>query len=61
MCKNSKVHAIKPYTLAEVSYKKKLFVHTALGSFFNKEGADKKFTLSQGFEWTGEDTFDDFT
>jgi hypothetical protein len=36
-----------------------LFVHTNIGSFFYENGADKMFTLLQGFEWTGGETFDD--
>jgi len=25
-----------------------------------KDGAEKQFTLAQGFEWTGVDTIDDY-
>lgn len=59
MCRDSNDNAIKPYTLAQVTYEKDLFVHTNLGSFFKKDGAEKQFTLVQGLEWTGGDTFDD--
>jgi len=43
-----------------VTFEKGLYVHTSLGSFFTKEGADKQYHLDQGLEWTGGDTFDDY-
>ena len=61
MCKSSDDKAIKPWSLAQVTYENELFIHENLGSFFKKDGAEKQFTLAQGLEWTGEDTFDDFT
>jgi len=61
MCKSSDDNAIKPWSLAQVTYENELFVHENLGSFFKKDGAEKQFTLAQGLEWTGGDTFDDFT
>lgn len=61
MCKNSDDNAIKPWSLAQITYENGLFVHENLGSFFKKEGAEKRFTLVQGLEWTGGDTFDDYT
>ncbi len=60
MCRNSEEDAIKPYSLAEVSYENGIFIHNSLGSFFKKGGAEKQFTLVQGLEWTGGATFDDF-
>ena len=59
MCKFSE-DAVKPWTLAQVTYENNLFVHTSLGSFFEKIGAEKQFTLAQGHEWTGGDSIDDF-
>jgi len=61
MCSATDTHAIKPWSLAQVTYENNLFVHENLGSFFEKDGADKYFTLAQGLEWTGGDTFDDLT
>lgn len=61
MCKSSDDNAIKPWSLAQVTYENELFVHKNLGSFFKKDGAEKQFTIAQGLEWTGGDTFDDFT
>lgn len=60
MCESSDENAMKPWSLAQVTYENDLFVHTNLGSFFKKDGAEKQFTLAQGKEWTGVDTFDDY-
>lgn len=61
MCKANEVDAIKPWLIAQITYEDNLFVHTNLGSFFKRDGAEKHFTISQGLEWTGGDTFDDLT
>ena len=61
MCKNNDDGAVKPWSLAQVSYENKFFIHKNLGSFFKKDGAEKQFTIAQGLEWTGGETFDDFT
>jgi hypothetical protein len=52
--------SIKPWSLAKVTFEDGLFVHTSDGTFFEKEGAEKYFTLGQGLEWTGGEVFDDF-
>lgn len=52
---------VKPYSLAEISFEGNLFVHTSLGTFFTKEGAEKALTLAQGLEWTGGETIDDYS
>jgi len=59
MCSNTDEKAIKPYSLAEVTFENNFFVHHNLGSFFKKDGAEKQFTLAQGLEWTGDETFDE--
>ncbi len=59
MCKSSDDNAIKPWSLAQVTYENELFVHKNLGSFIQKDGAEKQFTIVQGLEWTGGQTFDD--
>ena len=59
MCKSSDDNAIKPYSLAEVTYQNDAFVHNNLGSFFQKDGAEKQFTLAQGLEWIRGETFDE--
>ncbi|MGV3538349.1 MAG: HNH endonuclease signature motif containing protein [Rufibacter sp.] len=61
MCKSNDSNAIKPWSLAQVTYENKSFIHENLGSFTKKDGAEKQFTIAQGLEWTGGDTFDDFT
>ena len=53
-------NAVKPWALSMITFENGLYVHTSLGSFFTKEGADKQYHLDQGLEWTGGDTFDDY-
>ena len=60
MCKSGDENPIKPYSLAEITYQNDVFVHNSLGTFFEKGGAEKQFTLVQGLEWTGGDTIDDY-
>ncbi len=43
----------------QITYENSFFVHTSLGSFFKSDGAEKEFTLAQGLEWMGGETFDD--
>lgn len=52
--------AIKPYAFAQVIYENNFFIHINLGSFFEKNGAYKQWTLAQGLEWTGGDSIDDY-
>ncbi len=59
MCKSSDVNAVKPFSLMQITCENSLFVHTSLGSFFKKDGAEKGFALAQGLEWAGGETFDD--
>lgn len=61
MTQNSKQGLLKPWALAEIQFKGDLFVHESHGSFFNQVGAQKQFILAQRLEWTGEETFDDFS
>lgn len=53
-------NAAKPWALAKITYENGLFVHTSLGNFFGKEGAEKQFHLAQGLEWHGGDSIDDY-
>lgn len=59
MCRSSDNNAIKPYSLAEIIYENGYYIHKNLGSFFQKEDAEKQFILAQGLEWTGGETFDE--
>ncbi len=61
MSKNSDNKAIKPWSLAQITYESEYYIHKNLGSFFEKEGAKKQFAIAQGLEWEGGDTFDDLT
>lgn len=60
LCKNNEQNPIKPYSLAEVNFEKGVFFHDNLGSFFEKMGAEKQFTLLQGLEWTGGNSIDEY-
>lgn len=59
MCEQPE-NSMKPWSLANVTFENKLYVHTSLGTFFAQIGAEKQFTLKQGKEWTGEDSIDDY-
>ena len=51
----------KPWAIAKITYTNDgNFIHTNEGSFFEEEGALKKYTLLQGKEWTGGDSKDDY-
>lgn len=60
MCRIREKNAIKPYSLAEITLVNEHYIHNNLGSFFQKKGAEKQFILTQGLEWTGGETFDEF-
>lgn len=60
MCKSGDENPIKPYSLTEITYQNNVFVHNSLGTFFQKDGVEKQFTLVQGLEWTGGDSIDDY-
>lgn len=53
-------NALKPWALAKITYEDGLFVHTSLGNFFTKEGAEKQYYLAQGQVWTGGKSMDDY-
>ncbi len=52
--------AVKPWSLAKVTFEKGRFVHESCGTFFSFEGAEKRFTLGQGLPWEGGDSIDDY-
>ncbi len=52
--------AVKPWSLAKVTYEGGRFVHESCGTFFALEGAEKQFTLIQGLPWEGGDSIDDY-
>ena len=60
MCECIK-NAIKPWALAHVTFEEGLYVHTSLGTFFDRLGAEKQFCLAQGLEWIGGDSIDDYS
>ena len=50
----------KPWIIAEIKFGNGLFIHSNLGSYFEKDDADKEFCIKQGLEWKGGDIFDDY-
>jgi hypothetical protein len=50
---------IKHFALLKIYYANGFFVHESLGTFFEFEGANKRFTIGIGLEWNGGETFDD--
>lgn len=50
----------KPFSIAEITFENGFFVHSNLGTYFDKQGADKVFCIEQGLEWAGGGTFDGF-
>ena len=54
------LYASKQTYIAMSSMKISVFVHINRGSFFEEQGAYKYWTLEQGLQWSGGDTFDDF-
>jgi len=59
MSRSSENNAIRPYSLAEITLVNNNFIHTNLGSFFQKEAAEKQFIVTQGLEWAGGELFDE--
>ena len=47
----------KPWVIAEITFRNRLFVHSNLGSYFEKDDADKELCIKQGVEWNGGDIF----
>lgn len=53
-------NAIKTWSVGIITYENGLYVHSLYKTYFQKDSADKYFTILQGKEWTGGDVFDDF-
>ena len=51
---------IKPYALSKIYISDDKIIHESMGTFFDENGARKRFTLTQGLEWTGGDSIDDY-
>ena len=59
VCDNGNT-SIKRWALIEITIEKGRFVHTTMGTYFDENGVMKYFTLAQGIDWDGEDSFDDY-
>lgn len=58
--KDTTINAIKPYGLAKIYYSGGQFIHKGVSSFFEENGAKKRFTEMQGLKWEGEDSIDNY-
>ncbi len=52
--------AIKPWSVSTIRFENGMYIHSLYKTCFQKESADKYFTVLQGKEWTGGNVFDDF-
>lgn len=52
--------AIKPWSIAQITFEDGQFVHESQGTFFMRDGAEKAFALAQGLPWEGGEVFDDY-
>ena len=52
--------AIKRWSLMEITFEEGCFVHESKGTFFERDGAEKQFTLAQGLPWEGGESIDDY-
>ena len=59
MCQSSDEGALKPWSLAKITYSDGKYYHESIQTYFHEDGAKKYFTLAQGKEWTGGEVFDD--
>ena len=59
MCKSSDDEALKPWSLAKITYRDGKYYHESIQTYFYEDGAKKYFTLAQGKEWDGGEVFDD--
>jgi len=52
--------SLKPWSLMRITFEDGYFIHESNGMFFEREGAEKQFTLAQGLSWEGGDSIDDY-
>lgn len=53
-------NGLKPWALAKLTYENGLYVHASLGTFFSREGTEKRLCGELGLEWSGQDSIDDY-
>ncbi|UZX45480.1 hypothetical protein A6U84_25765 (plasmid) [Agrobacterium sp. 13-2099-1-2] len=52
--------SMKRWSLMRITFENGYFVHESHGTFFDREGAEKQFTLAQVLPWEGEESIDDY-
>lgn len=53
-------YSIKQYALSKIYLSNDKIIHMSMGTFFSENGARKQFVITQGLEWHGEDSIDDY-
>lgn len=51
---------LKPFALSKIYIVDNKIIHESIKTYFSEDGARKDFTIYQGLEWDGGDTFDDY-
>jgi hypothetical protein len=52
--------SIKRWSLMKITFEDGYFVHESHAMFFERDGAEKQFTLAQGLPWEGGESIDDY-
>lgn len=53
-------NAIKPFAVAKIYHSGGQYIHENIQSFFEENGARKRYTILQGLEWNEPDPIDDY-
>lgn len=54
------LEGFKPWVIIEITFENGQLFHSNLGSYFEKDEADKEFCIKRGIEWKGGDIFNDY-
>lgn len=57
---NADPNPVKRFALSSVYIENEKYIHENLGSFFERNGAEKQFFLVRGLEWNGGDLIDNY-
>lgn len=60
LSENRSDECLKPWKIAEIIFYNNHFLHINRGSYFEKTGGEKYFTIAQGKVWTGGESIDDY-
>ena len=54
------LEGFKPWIIIEITFENGQLRHSNLGSYFEKDEADKEFCIKRDIEWKGGDIFNDY-